>query len=170
MKDKEIPRIRARADEVESIFSLFAIQQELKDAEKRLSKRIDLIPNAKRDIRMLRAVSDKLTVSLLRTIPEEKLVNLQMNLPYMTYAVYFNRFQGSAGSSKDGWVCVQVKDFDLLSRKVHEYYCWGCDKKCDSCDIGKLFDRVFIQSRRKGESWGDIKLDEDHAAGEVEDK
>lgn len=160
-----LPVIRARSDEVESLFALFAIQQELETAESRMEKRIRAIPNALRDIRMVRSVMDKLCANLIGTFPPEKCESILKNVSHMAYEVRFNKFIGS--KPDPAWAMISIKDLDAIAKRAHSYHCFACDKKCSACELGKAFDHIMIQSRRRDESWEDIDFNLEHADGEV---
>lgn len=167
VKNPGLPSIRARAEEIESIFALFAIAQELETAEARMEKRIHAIPHGLRDLRMVRTVVSRLCTDLIGTLPAEKYDSVMANARHMAYSVRFNQCAELPTENGHNWTLVQGDDLEALISAVHDHVCFACDKHCGSCRIGKAFDRIMIQSRRRDESWEFIDMRADHAGGEV---
>lgn len=121
-----------------------------------MEKRIRAIPHGLRDIRMIRSVSEKLCQSLLDTLPPEKCESVLENGKRMIYDIHFNQF--ASDSPTHGFALVNGNDLETLIHAVHDYHCFGCGKKCGSCDIGKAFDHIMVQCRKSNESWEFIDL------------
>ncbi len=148
---------RLYQSEVNSLFALFALRQEVNDSKETLEKRLRSIPNGWRDLKMVLSVLDKLIDRIKGTIPEEKLGAIARNLTRMSWRVYMAKPVNVPPDE----VVVAGPDLDTMIYYAHEANCVACDGNCDKCGLGKALDRLMIQTRKRGESWSYIDMDSD---------
>lgn len=155
---KSPPLMRLRSEETDYIYSLYAALQEIDNAKRDMERRFRAIPGGWRDISMLSAVLTRLMEKVIATIPPEKRMALHRNARHMTYRVYL--VPPVTGLPPDE-VVVKGDDLNALLKTAHSWNCFACDKNCNQCDLGKAFDHVMIQCRKRNESWAQIDMEAD---------
>lgn len=161
MEPKPLPTIRANRNDINRVFGLFAALEELSQAESEFAARLKVIPNGRRDIRMIRSVLDKLLVNILSTMPEEKIMSVKRMAPHMQYKLY----SGIRASQVEDSECViPTKNVDVLTRYAHEHCKLCVDMDCGRCDLGKTFDKTLTIDRDGG-NWAFIDFDDIYEKG-----
>ena len=150
-----LPRTRLRQEETDAIVFMLCAVRRFREAQQTMEKRISMIPNGKRNIRLIESTLDKLIDKLLETVPLEKLVTLDLLMPDVRVNVSYTR---QAGKSKDDVSGIATKDLNMLTAAAHDGVCKLCDGNCDRCDLGKVFDRFLNTEREKGESYTFIDM------------
>lgn len=153
-----LPRIRLRQEETDAIVFMLCAVKRFQEAQQVMEKRISMIPNGKRNIRLIESTLDKLIDRLLDTIPLEKLGTLDLLMPDVRVNVTYTRRAGKSNEDVSG---IATKDLDLLTAAAHDGVCKLCDGNCDRCDLGKVFDRFLNTDREKGESYTFMAMEKD---------
>lgn len=151
-----LPRMRLRPEEMDSIVFLLCTVTRLKEIQQVMEKRLRTIPNGWRNIRMMEAVLDKMTDSLLDTVPLDKLLTLDALRPDIRVHITYSR---QIGRGKDDVTGITTADLNLLTAAAHDGNCKICDGNCDRCTLGKVFDRFLHTQREKGESYTFIDME-----------
>lgn len=156
---RNTPVIRANKEEIGIVFGMLAACQEFDKAEKMMYKRVKAIPNGWRDLRMVKAVINRLVDDLLATFPYEKLVSMQKMLPHMRYKVMFGAQASQIGKDE----CIINTDrLNVLAMAAHDK-CKICfDGQCNRCALGKVFDSIYCKDREDGR-WSEMDM-----SGEVD--
>lgn len=158
-----LPRMHLRQEETDGLVYLLCMVPRLRDIQTHMEKRLRTIPNGWRNIRMMESVLDNMLTDLLNTVPVDKLVTLQALMPDTRVHVTYTR---QIGRGKDDISGILTKDLDMLCTAAHDGVCRLCDKDCDRCQLGKVFDRFLNTTRRKGESYTFMNMDGADAAQE----
>lgn len=142
--------VRVNNKEINSIFGVHAALSELKTASELMEKRFRAIPNGWRDLRCTISILTKLCGELMRTVPPEKLGNLQL----MSRRMKFKLIIGPQATKTEEDECVvTMKDLHTLAMCSYEQ-CKLCNnwEKCNQCPLGQTLDRVLMYDRN-GQSW-----------------
>lgn len=153
--EQSLPVIRANREDINLLFGLFAGLQEMKKAQEQMKKRISVIPNGWRDLRMLCSVTEKLVRSLTLTFPPEKIVSIQRMLPHMTYRLHCG---ATASRMNDDEVIMLERDLDTLAIAAHEQCKLCIEQQCARCPLGKVLDGIYCKDREDG-SWASIDIE-----------
>lgn len=155
----KVPVIRANKEDIGIIFGMLAACQELEKAEERMYKRVKSVPNAWRDLRLVKKKLSTLVDDLLVTFPFEKLVSMQKMLPHMRYKVMFGAQASQIGKDE----CIIDTDrLNVLAMAAHDK-CKICfDGQCNRCALGKVFDSIYCKDREDGR-WSEMDM-----SGEVD--
>ena len=151
--------LKVRKADLESFYELLASRSGLIDAVKAMEDRIKAVPNGFRDIKCAIKMLEKLIDALLETFPAEKRITLLKNMRSIRYKIYC----GPMATKDPDMAYIQVDDLDELCDRAHEC-CKLClhANRCNTCALGKAFDRSLLYERRGG-SWQDVdvaRLDE----------
>ena len=153
---KPVPTIvRVNTKEINMIFGVHAALSELKTASEDMEKRFRAIPNGWRDIRCIIAQLTKLCGELMRTVPLEKLNNLQS----MSRRMKFKLVLGPQATKTEEDECIiTMQDLHTLAMCSYEQ-CKLCETwdKCSQCPLGQTLDRVLTYDRN-GKSWATVDL------------
>ena len=155
-----LPVMKSRQEEIDSIVFMMCAVKRFREAQQVMEKRLHMVKNGWRDIRMLTSVLDKLVDRLTDTLPPEKNDTLGMLLPDTRVHITYTR---QIGMGKDHISGIATKDLDMLADAAHDAVCKLCDGNCDRCDLGKVFDRFLNTEREKGESYTFMAVNKGHA-------
>lgn len=147
-----LPVIRANRHDIDCIFGLFAGIQEWENAGQTMERRVRVIPNGWRDYKLLLHLMDRLTVSLVSTLPTEKLVSVKRMLPRMQYKVICG---SQACETRKDECIVAMDDLDTLADAAHEQCKLCVEQNCNRCHLGKTLDRLLTYDR-DGRSWANV--------------
>ena len=154
MEEKSLfPRSKIRQKEIFDLFAMFALQQELDKAQRDMADRLAVIPGGVEDLHAAKDLLSRLTQNILRTIPPEKLYNLQTSMKRMAYKVVMDKTLPFPESDD---IVIRQNDFDALAHAAHEFKCCFCADDCNECSLGKALDHGLIRSRDRNESWANI--------------
>ena len=140
---------RLRAEESDSLCGIYAAFSELERAKGTLDKRLDLVPNGKRDLGLAKATLLRLMERIMKTVPPDKLMSLRRNMKYMRYRVY----PVPPAAMPEDETIMSASDLAVLTRYAHKYACVACDRDCNQCELGKALDHTLVQCRGPKESW-----------------
>lgn len=110
-----------------------------------------------RDLRMIQSVSDKLTRSLLNTIPAEKLAMLHKELSHTCCEVSVRMPVGIRGDG-DPITCVETGPLERMMLRAGSVECFACEKrgkKARACPMRKDVERLL--------PWGYPEIGKDDA-------
>lgn len=145
-----LPVMKTRQEETDSIVFMKCAVKRFEEAQEVMGKRLHMVKNGWRDIRMVTSVLNSLFERIIDTIPPEKVDTLSMMMPDTRVRITYTR---QIGKSQDDVIGIRQKDLDLLTAVAHDGVCKLCDGNCDRCDLGKVFDRFLFTERDKGESY-----------------
>lgn len=160
-ESKKFPIIRANNDTIRQVFGLFAAVEEIERAETEFSDRLKYIPNALRDLRMIKSVLSNLLVNILSTIPVDKLESIQRMSRRMHYNVTFG---AQASQMETDEVLLTTNQVDIFARYAHEHCKLCVDMDCGRCDLGRTFDKTLTIDRDGG-NWAFIDFDDIYKKG-----
>lgn len=146
--------VRVNSKEINAIFGVHAALSELKTASEQMEKRFRAIPNGWRDLRCTISILTKLCGELMRTVPPEKLGNLQL----MSRRMKFKLILGPQAVKDVDECTIAMKDLHTLAMCSYEQ-CKLCNnwEKCNQCPLGQTLDRVLMYDR-KGQSWATVDI------------
>ena len=110
-----------------AIRQLFAIVSSYEHSMTQLEKRAKAIPGAWRDLKMLSAKSENLIAALLRTVPANKLQQIQRELGSTTVTV---EVKGAANSKleRGAFQYVPCEALETLIQHMIDWECFSCEK------------------------------------------
>ena len=154
--------MRTNGQDFDRILAFFAGFAAVDEARKHLERRVRLIPGGWRDLCLVHAKLDKLTKTIMETIPPEK----RRNLIKMGHRSKFHIVLGpqATQTASADEALLGFDDLDVLVLAAREQ-CKMCTDwsrgKCSRCELGKTLDRV-LRYDRNGKDWDTIS-DEDIA-------
>lgn len=158
MSEQQLPTVRMRQGEMDELFAMFAVLQEMDKCKTDMRQRLKAIPNGLRDLRLVETTLMRLLQNMLKTVPTEKLLSIRRMLPNMKYKVYY---YGNMGAKENNETAIDVRMLHQMCVLIHDYYCLCCEHDCDRCKygIGKIFDNIFKEDRET--SWADCDFIDD---------
>ena len=156
---KGVPEQRVRECELHDLFKLYASWDAVEKVQEDsfFVKRVKSIPNGWRDLRMLRAILEKLVNAIMWTIPAEKVEGVARTVTRMRYSVT----QGKAVTrpNENNEQIVAAWEIDALVAAAHQYRCRLCDgTNCSKCKLGKALDNL-VAFDREGGSWSMLDIE-----------
>lgn len=153
-----IQQMRLRGDDVNRLLGLYAADAELKraGADENIQRRMRLLPNGWRDLRMIQQRLARLTDAIQWTIPQEKRVGFARTASRCRYIV----MQGPLASrpKADTEEIVTTDELNTLVGAAWDGKCRMCfDGDCDRCELGKVLDNLISQDR-DGRHWGTMEV------------
>lgn len=156
---RDVPEQRIREVELHDLFKLYAAWDAVEKVQEDsfFVNRVKSIPNGWRDLRMLRAILEKLVNAIMWTIPAEKVEGVARTVQRMRYSIT----QGKAATRPDDnrEQIVNAWEIDALVHAAHQYRCRLCDgANCGQCQLGKALDNLVAYDRNGG-SWSMIDIE-----------
>ena len=155
---KGVPEQRVRECELHDLFKLYASWDAVEKVQEDsfFVKRVKSIPNGWRDLRMLRAILEKLVNAIMWTIPAEKVEGVARTVTRMRYSVTQGKAVTRPNENKEQ--IVSARELDALIKAAHENKCRLCDENCNRCELGKALDNL-VAIDRNGGSWSMIDIE-----------
>lgn len=147
-----LPELKCYPEEVDLILKVFAMSDTIDEmlVTPSFKKRLDAIPHATTGMKMMNGRMLQLAYDLVATLRDSKKASILRMSPYMKFKVYHAAPASALGENE---CIVGYDDLNLLC-KYASRNCDICfDGNCNSCELGKLFDRVMIYDRERDESW-----------------
>lgn len=151
MEEKRNPN----AAESEAILMLLAIASELHEYEPMISKRLDEIPNGKKNWRWARSVLTNMIKPIFDTLPEGKARYFRKMIDKMQIQLKFNGKTASLAGDHE-WALVHTEDLTSLVTGARDKCLICIDGNCNTCALGKALDNVLTENRQKTETWNDV--------------
>lgn len=152
---KPLPTFRVSAEQYKTIFGLCAALRQFGKAESDLFKRIEVIPNGKRDLHLILSVGRKLVQNITDTIPEDKRESVKRQSKHTTFDILIRPRMNLLEKYE---IVVDTKEMNTALYYAHEQCKFCIEGKCDRCKLGKTLDRLMTYDR-EGKSWADIDLE-----------
>lgn len=155
---KGVPEQRVRECELQDLFRLYAAWDALEKVQEDsfFVNRTKSIPNGWRDLRMIRAMLEKLVNAIMWTIPQEKVEGVARTATRMRYSITQGKAVTRPNENKEQ--IVSARELDALIKAAHENKCRLCDENCNRCELGKALDNL-VAIDRDGGSWSMIDIE-----------
>lgn len=155
---KNVPEQRVRECKLNDLFKLYASWDAVEKVQEDsfLVNRLKSIPNGWRDLRMLRAMLEKLINAIMWTIPHEKVKGVARTANRMRYSVTQGKAVTRPNDNQEQ--IVSARELDALVDAAHENKCRLCDNDCNRCELGKALDNLVAEDRN-GRSWSMIDIE-----------
>lgn len=153
-----VPEQRVRECELHDLFKLYAAWDAVEKVQEDsfFVKRVKSIQNGWRDLRMLRAILEKLVNAIMWTIPAEKVEGVARTATRMRYSITQGKAVTRPNENKEQ--IVSARELDALIKAAHENKCRLCDEDCNRCELGKALDNL-VAIDRNGGSWSMIDIE-----------
>ena len=155
---ERVEEMRLRGDDLTRMLGLYAADAELATAVKdeNVKRRMRLLPNGWRDLRMIQARLAKLTDAIQWTVPKEKRVGFARTAQRCRYIVMQGPLAVKPKPNEEE--IITTKELDELVSSAWEGRCRMCvDGNCDRCDLGRVLDGLVAQDRAGG-CWGTMDI------------
>lgn len=151
---KDVKALRCRAHDTQWLFAFDAAVRTLDCVVEELPDRIKEI-DAAFELDEARILARRVCTALVETYPEEKRAAIERQLPYL----YFRIDVGRPLDKKSNTI-IDVDDLGTLINHAHDMHCKLCDhpNRCNTCKLGRVFDRCLPETRGKHESWAEIMV------------
>ena len=118
-----------------------------------LEKRLKAIPYGWRDAKMIAAVADTLLIRLLKTVPPNKLAQIQHEISHTR--VEINVTRDYTGKAREQFTYVPNGALEWLEDKVIDMECSMCDldeKQAKKCPVRKNIEALYMYDFPERES------------------
>ena len=118
-----------------------------------LEKRLKAVPYGWRDAKMIAAVADSLLIRLLKTVPPNKLAQIQQEISHTR--VEINVTRDYTGKSKEQFTYVPNSALEWLEDRVIDMECSMCDldeKQAKKCPVRKNIEALYMYDFPERES------------------
>lgn len=149
-----VQEMRLRGDDLTRMLGLYAADAELETAvrDENVQRRMKLLPNGWRDLRLCQSRLARLTDAIQWTVPKDKRVGFARTAERCRYVVMQGPLAVKPRPNEEE--IVTTRELDELVSSAWEGRCRMCvEGNCDSCALGKVLDGIVAQDRAGG-SWG----------------
>lgn len=148
-----LPTRHANRTEMDAFYHLCGALDAMLRAEESLQARVRLMPGGWRDLRMIRAVTEKLIRRMVHTFEPEKRPQITRQMHHMRLRTVF----GPEAQREPECMLLSLDDVGVLiyaaSQECRIRLCMAGE--CPKCQLGKALDRVSLVSR-KGRAWWEV--------------
>ena len=144
-----LPVMQSRSVEIDIIVKLFAAYGVISQLSVDMRKRLELIPHALSGVRMMEGRLEQLLYDLCATLPESKRNKVFSMGDYVQYKPVYN----IRAAKDDNEIIMTAEDADILNKYASEWCKMCIDGNCNTCELGKVFDRTLTYNRKRDESW-----------------
>lgn len=147
-----LPELKCYPEEIDLILKVFAMSDTCEEmlATPSFKRRLDAIPHAATGVKQVNGRMLQLAFDLVATLNDSKKRSIARMAPHMKFKVY----HGAPASALGDDECIVGYDDLHLLCKYASRNCDICfDGNCNSCELGKTFDRVMTHEREWNESW-----------------
>lgn len=147
MTIKSVERVPLSGREYYALRELFAAVDGFSRNAQALEKRVRMIPNGYRDLRMLQSVSAKLMRDILETVPVKKLIQIRRELENSEMILRVKPVNPKKNEYDDNLTYVPQQALERICRKAIELECFCCEKKdreAKKCQLRKDIQDTYM--------------------------
>lgn len=153
-QQKPLPTFPVNYEKIRTIFGVYAGLRQLEKLGELMAKQISIIPNGKRDYKMLLVVGKKLAQNICDTVPEDKRDAIKRQAKHSQFDIQLKPRLSMVEKTE---VVVDAKEMNTVIYYAHEQCKMCFDQDCKRCKLGKTLDRMLTYDR-EGVSWASVDL------------
>lgn len=140
----EYERVKMSGREYYALRALIGVVSTFSAYDADIEKRVRMIPNGWRDLKLIEAKADKLFAEIMKTVPLQKIQQMKKELNNVRVEV--NVIPDYTGRKKDCFTYVPQDALEWLEEQVISMECAFCEKTCEQskkCPIRKNIEALY---------------------------